>query len=380
MANDSPRIAAMEQWLVEPPRREVADALERLRRADDVQYVAVMPDVHLADDVCVGTAMATSRLIYPGAVGGDIGCGMAAMSLGISAQKLQGDRSLAGQVLASLYRRVPSNRHPSRRALPAEIDPGALSDERLRKLAARDGAVQLGTLGRGNHFLEFQADEQDNLWLMVHTGSRAIGQAVRDHHVRRAVRNGTGLLAIDAASEAGQAYLRDAEWAVRYADANRVGIVRAAAEIAGDLLGASPLWQTLIRTDHNHIRRETHFAQTWWVHRKGAMPADEGAAGMIPGSMGTESVHVSGRGNPLSLRSSAHGAGRKLSRDEARRSIGVASLERQLKGIWFDHRAAAALREEAPGAYKDVRAVLRAQRDLVRIERQLRPVLVYKGS
>jgi len=139
-------------------------------------------------------------------------------------------------------------------------------------------------------------------------------------------------------------------------------------------------WATLIHSDHDHVRRERHFGEPFWVHRKGAQPAVEGEAGIIPGSMGTATFQVEGRGCRESLSSCSHGAGRELSRTAARQSIGVAAFERQLRGIWFDRRRSAALREEAPAAYKEIGQVLRAQGDLVKIRRRLEPRLCYKGG
>jgi tRNA-splicing ligase RtcB len=215
---------------------------------------------------------------------------------------------------------------------------------------------------------------------MVHSGSRAVGPAVRDFHLARATRGKGGLLRLDGASEEGRAYLHDVAWARAYADANRRAMIDAAASAVRSVLGSAVVEGTLVTCDHNHVRRESHLGVDLWVHRKGATSASAGEAGIIPGSMGTQSFHTEGRGEPLSLRSSSHGAGRAMSRDEARRRISTRDLRRQLAGVWFDAAAADALRDEAPGAYKDVRAVMRAQRELTRVVRRLRPVLVYKGT
>ena len=146
------------------------------------------------------------------------------------------------------------------------------------------------------------------------------------------------------------------------------------------MLNAPVIEESYFSCDHNHARREIHFGRDLWVHRKGAMSAGAGQAGLLPGSMGSESYHVEGRGCEQSLCSSAHGAGRSMSRDEAQRSLKPREVEHQLRGVWFDHRLLSDLREEAPRAYKDIRAVARAQRDLTRIVRRLRPVLCYKGG
>ena len=156
-------------------------------------------------------------------------------------------------------------------------------------------------------------------------------------------------------------------------------MLRAADEVLHESFAIGLDWSTLIHADHNHVRRETHGGEPLWVHRKGALPAGEGMPGVIPGSMGTASYHVTGRGCDDALCSSSHGAGRALSRTEAAQTISPRRLAEEMRGVWFDERHARSLCDEAPSAYKDVRAVMRAQRDLTRIDRQLRPILSYKG-
>jgi tRNA-splicing ligase RtcB len=214
---------------------------------------------------------------------------------------------------------------------------------------------------------------------MVHSGLRAMGQAITAHHLRLAERANTGLLFLDADSPGGQAYLRDAGWACRYAEASRRAMMDGVAVLLAELFGVTADAESVIHCNHNHVRREMHYGAECWVHRKGAVSAREGEPGIIPGSMGTASFHVTGRGHADALCSSSHGAGRRLSRSEARQAIGADDLERQLRDVWFDHRLADRLRDEAPAAYKDIHAVMRAQRDLTRIVRRLRPLLNYKG-
>jgi tRNA-splicing ligase RtcB len=378
-----PASAKLHMWLAEPLPRDVAQSLDRLAAAQDIQHIAVMPDVHLAREICVGTVIATRRRIYPAAIGGDIGCGMAAIRFDASADLLAAEQS-AARLLSRLYERIPSLRQP-RHALPAglpdDLPAERLSDPRLAKLAQRDGRVQLGTLGRGNHFVEFQADEQQQLWLMVHSGSRAMGQAITAHHLEWAATDASPsrLRFLDAETTAGQAYLADIDWALHYAAENRLAMVRAASQAIAELFGVATIPESLLHGHHNHVRRETHFGELLWVHRKGASPAAEGELGLIPGSMGAASFHVAGRGQEQSLRSSSHGAGRALSRTEAAHWISRKQLQRQMQGVWFDQRQTDRLRDEAPAAYKDIHAVMRAQRELVRIVRTLRPLLSYKG-
>lgn len=376
-------LAPVKLWLAAPLPRDVEQSIERLRRAEDVRHVAVMPDVHLANEVCVGVALATRELIYPAAVGSDIGCGMAAIRFDASADLLADERS-ASAVLAGLYRAIPAMKQPRDSVpddVPAELGERQLSDPRLEKLRSRDGRYQLGTLGRGNHFVEFQADDENRLWLMIHSGSRGMGQAITAHHLRRARESGQRekLVRLPADSDLGRGYLNDLEWGIAYAAQNRLAMLRAAESVLRELFRVEADWESLIHSNHNHARQEVHRGETWWVHRKGALSASPGEPGVIPGSMGSASFHVAGRGEPDSLCSSSHGAGRELSRGEAAQRIPARQLEREMRGVWFDHRRAGTLRDEAPSAYKDIHAVMRAQRELTRIERRLRPVLSYKG-
>ena len=375
------RESAWSCWAEGPLPQDVVSALERLARSDDVQRIAVMPDVHLSADVCVGTVVATRRVLYPNAVGGDIGCGVAALAFEAEARLLDDERA-AAVVLAGLYRAIPLTRHGRSRApsLPADLESRPLSAPRLEALRRKEAALQLGTLGSGNHFVELQTDETGRLWLMLHSGSRAIGQAIRDHHQATAIAGRSGLRFLEADSREGQAYLADMHWALDYADASRLAMVTAVRDVLERVLGISADEASYVACNHNHVRLETHGDERLLVHRKGAISAADGEDGLVPGSMGTRSYHVEGRGCAEALCSSAHGAGRRLSRTDARRALSARDVTHELRGVWFDHRLAARLREEAPSAYKDIDGVLRAQAELVRIVRRLRPVLSFKGA
>jgi tRNA-splicing ligase RtcB len=358
--------------------RDVSDALARIRSAPDVLHVAVMPDVHLADDVCVGTVVATSRLIYPAAVGGDIGCGMLAARFEASADAV--DERAAARILAGLYERIPRDRHwaAGRAPWPDDLDETSLSSATLVALARHEGRAELGTLGSGNHFVELQRDDAGQLWAMLHSGSRAIGPAVRDAHLR--VIGAGGLGSLEAESVEGKGYLGDMAWAMRYAAANRRLLLSSLVDVIRGVLGAGIDERWTIACHHNHVRQEVHGGSAYWVHRKGAISAAAGERGIIPGSMGSTSYHVEGRGNSDALASAAHGAGRRMSRAEARRRISQRTLSTELAGVFWDRRRAAVLRDEAPGAYKDIGRVMRAQHELVRIVRRLTPILAYKGA
>ncbi len=242
-----------------------------------------------------------------------------------------------------------------------------------------NGKVQFGTLGRGNHFLELQRDDEGNLWMMVHSGSRSIGQRIAGFHKKNAQISNTGLLYFEADSSAGQAYLHDASWAIAYAKQSRARMLESAALLLEELHGVRGIHGTFFDSVHNFVRQEKHENREVYVHRKGANSAAVGEWSIIPGSMGTVSYHVTGRGNRDALRSCSHGAGRAMSRTEARNAITVKQLIRDMRGVHYDRTHIGRLREEAPAAYKEIDAVMRAQNDLVRRERRIVPMLNHRG-
>lgn len=381
MSADVPR-ASVRTWLAGALPREVRGPLDLLARTPGVARVVVLPDVHFADGVCVGVVTGATDRVFPDAVGRDIGCGMAAEAFDVPAAPLR-EPSVARRILDGLGRAVPPVRRggPALRvALPSPLDPDALSAPSLATVAARDGRVEFGTLGRGNHFLELQADADDRLWVMVHSGSRAVGPAIHAFHHARARRADVGLPGLPADGDDGRAYLADLAWALAYAEASRAAMLDATAGVLADVLGARPVPGSRFGCLHNHVRRETHAGEVLLVHRKGAVSAAAGERGIVPGSMGTWSFHTEGRGAADAMASCSHGAGRVLSRGEARRRVSVATLRREMGDVAFDARRARDLVEEAPSAYREIGAVLRAQADLVRVVRRLRPVLVHKGT
>jgi tRNA-splicing ligase RtcB len=374
------REGRFEAWLPGPLDAPARAAIDRLAATADVRAVAIMPDAHLAGEVCVGTVVATQSTLLPEAIGGDIGCGVLAQRFDGEAAVLRNER-VAARIMAEVYQMVPETRHVRRRVLPERLARAELEEARLVAALERQGGVQLGTLGRGNHFVEFQeSDDDGRLWVAVHTGSRAFGQAVLEAHLPKATVTETGLRHLDAETLEGGHYLADMGVALAYADANRRTIMAAVVELVNTVLRFAPDSIREISCVHNFVRHETHGGEELWVHRKGAISACFGEPGIVPGSMGTPTFHVEGRGCERSLCSSSHGAGRIMTRSEARRRIGVRELHRQLRGVWFDERRANALRDEAPGAYKDIGRVMRAQAELTKIVRRLRPVLSYKGA
>ena len=379
----NPSLAPSGEWLIEPLPTDVARLIERLRATEGVDRVAVLPDVHPSGAFCVGTVIASQSRVFPAAVGSDIGCGMMAQRFDARASDIVPDPSTGQRILRALALLVPTHRHGERtcpEALPEELSPLGLTTLPLRNRAARDGRVQLGTLGRGNHFLELQVDDEGSLWLMVHSGSRGMGQAITDHHTPRAMRDAQGTAYFEVGSEACRDYETDVAWARRYAECSREAMVTSVAVLLEAWFGVTADRDSRISCDHNHVAVEQHFGAEVRVHRKGALPAAEGQPGVISGSMGTLSYHVTGRGCARSLDSSSHGAGRRLRRSEAARQVSTKRLADQMGGVIYDRSLAKRLVEEAPSAYRDIERVMRAQRELTRITRRVRPILVHKGT
>lgn len=355
--------------------------IENLALNPDVVRIAVMPDAHEGSAVPNGTVVATRDLIYTRMVGADIGCGIAAIRFDFEANDV-GHAEWA-RVLGSLLAAIPTlkQRVPLvEEALAEACRPQALSDATLVQKAKRDGRYQLGTLGRGNHFVELERDEQGALWAMVHSGSRAMGQILTDHHLARAqMLHPSGQPFLDLNEPAGQDYFNDMQWAMAYARENRLILLNRVADILERRWKTRVIESSYIDCPHNFARREWHHGQHLLVHRKSANSARQDEPGLIPGSMGTESRIVRGLGHPGALCSSAHGAGRALSRAKAFETIALKDLQRSMKGVAFHEEAAAKLRDESPRAYKDLGKVMEAQIDLVKTVAVLKPLCVHKG-
>jgi tRNA-splicing ligase RtcB len=346
-----------------------------------VEHVAAMPDVHVASGVAVGTVFATEHHVVPGALGGDLGCGVSAWRFPQPA--LPPSRDVLEPLLARLAREVPVGDavHRGRGVpLPPELESPPLSTQKLRHAWERLAPRHLGTLGGGNHFLELDRDADGDVWLLLHTGSRGVGAAIADHHLRVARALGQGALpALDTHTPEGIACLADTQAACHFARANRDAIAARTVPLVAEALGVP--WDTKSTVDvhHNHVAAEEHGGRVLLIHRKGAVGLEAGQRGLIPGSMGTASYVVEGRGEPRAFRSCSHGAGRVLTRTEARARIRPAALEHALRRVVYDRARAAALVEEAPAAYRDITEVLEDEADLVTPLLRLTPLAVLKG-
>jgi tRNA-splicing ligase RtcB len=380
-------------WL--PVEEIEAGALEQLENAASHPEVdiaiAAMPDTHVGYGVSIGCVFPTVNAVLPNAVGVDIGCGMCAMNTGIKLDSGQMDkafwRSWAGQV----SRDVPTgfSWHKYHQDL-GDLD-RSLRASKLQHFIRDKAAVQLGTLGGGNHFLEAQVDEDGFIWLMVHSGSRHTGLQIANYYNERAVENtekralqvGKDLASLPLDDQLGQDYIHDMQWATDFALASRKQMVErmhtALAyalnyEAHGNIFNSG----RFINIHHNFANLEEHGGKQVMVHRKGATSAYEGQLGIIPGSMGSNSYIVRGLGNEESLKSCSHGAGRRMGRNAAKKAITEADFTASLEGTYS--KPSMSYVDEAPGAYKSIETVIGRQADLVDIVHTLKPIITVKGD
>ncbi len=373
---------------LEPQTRRQAERSARC--AAVAGPIALMPDAHLGIGATVGSVIPTENAIIPAAVGVDIGCGMIAVHTSLTAADLPDD---LGPVLAGIEGAIPAgfagHGEPSRAAdrwLGANPvpDPGRLQLSHHRKIAS-----QLGTLGGGNHFVEVGLDEAASVWLVLHSGSRGIGNLLAQRHITEARRlcsllnrslEDRDLAYFLDTDPQFQAYVTDMLWAQAYALQNRELMMDAAMAVLRAVIPTRVAELERINCHHNYCEREVHEGRSLWITRKGAIRAAKGDRGVIPGSMGTATYIVSGLGNPASYRSASHGAGRRFGRKEAHRRFTAAELRRAMRGRTWQEDKATQLLDEAPMAYKDITQVMADQADLVRVEHTLEAVVNYKGT
>lgn len=358
-------------------------------------HVAAMPDVHAGIGATVGTVIATRRAIIPAAVGVDIGCGMIAARTSLTAGNL--DERTLGRVFDQISRDVPVGReqHREARALWNAAQPLERSLTQILRghpqLAKRfprtqNWVFQLGTLGGGNHFIEICLDETGSVWLMLHSGSRGIGNAIGSYFIELARRDMARLDAhlpdrdLAYFEEGGSHfadYVAAVEWAQTYAARNRQAMMELVLASMRRHLPAFTVTGTAINCHHNYVAREHHYGDDVWVTRKGAIRARNGDFGIIPGSMGAKSYIVRGKGAAESFQSCAHGAGRRMSRSAAKKAYTRADLAQQTAGVIC--RKDAQVIDEIPAAYKDIDEVMAHQSDLVEVMHTLKQVLCVKG-
>ncbi|MEN8190092.1 MAG: RtcB family protein [Thermodesulfobacteriota bacterium] len=371
--------------------RGAMDQAKNLANLDFVHsHIAVMPDAHLGYGMPIGGVMATTGVVIPNAVGVDIGCGMCAQQTSLTSL----DRNHLKELMALIRKSVPLGFKHHKKPRDSRLMPRSQSGIGVSELPVvsreyENGRTQLGTLGGGNHFIEIQQGSDHHIWIMIHSGSRNLGYKVASYYnqlaARLARRFGSNIpksyqlafLPVD--SDEGWNYLQEMNYCVDFAYANRKLMMERVREAL--LMLAGPVhFGELINIAHNYAAREIHDRRELMVHRKGATRARSGEIGIIPGSQGTPSYLVRGRGNRDSFESCSHGAGRKMGRKQARRSLDLADEKKYLdnQGIIHGVRSRRDL-DEAPGAYKEIDRVIENQLDLVEVVVTLKPLAVIKG-
>lgn len=363
------------------------------------KWVAAMPDVHWGIGATVGSVIPTVGAIIPAAVGVDIGCGMVAVRTSLTGEDLPDDLK---SIRSAIEQAVPHGRTARGRdkgswgQVPADVAKAyAPLEKEFEEIAAKHKAVRksnrdvhAGTLGTGNHFIEICLDETGAVWFMLHSGSRGVGNRIGTYFISLAKKDmekwfinlpDQNLAYFPDGTEHFQDYVQAVDWAQRFAKLNRKLMMTA---VIGAVTGAPgvPAFDAdgfVVDCHHNYVAREQHYGKSVFVTRKGAVRAREGDFGIIPGSMGARSYIVAGKGNPESFNSCSHGAGRAMSRTEAKRRFSLADHEEATKTV--ECRKDAAVIDETPAAYKPIDKVMEAQHDLVDVVHELRQIICVKG-
>ncbi len=369
------------------------------------KHVAVMPDVHWGNGTSVGTVIASRGAIIPAAVGVDIGCGMMAYQTQLTAAQLPDNLlGLRSAIEAAVPHGRTNNGGPGDRGAWGQPGPMVLNQftqlhadyqkiiAKHPKIAHTQVVNHLGTLGTGNHFIEICLDEADSVWIMLHSGSRGIGNKIGSHFIAKAKEDmeryfihlpDANLAYLPEGSQHFNDYMEAVGWAQGYAMSNRIVMMRAVLGVMSVYFngpvtaGRGRPIKTAVNCHHNYVAWENHFGTNVLVTRKGAVRARLGDFGIIPGSMGARSFIVKGKGQAESFQSCSHGAGRRMSRTEAKKRFTLEDHEKATQGI--ECRKDAEVIDETPGCYKDIQEVMDSQSDLVEIVHTLRQVLCVKG-
>jgi tRNA-splicing ligase RtcB len=375
-----------------------SQALDQLKNIASLpwvaHHVAVMPDVHVGKGATVGSVVAMRGAVAPAAVGVDIGCGMAAVKTTLNARQLPDDLK---QLRLAIEENIPVGFSSHDRLRLAELEAGDLAlANQIRALFGKFGELdrgakdlekkagqQLGTLGGGNHFIELCLDSDDGVWLMLHSGSRNIGKTLAEIHMFRARKlehnqalKDRDLAVFLAGTREMDEYRRDLYWAQEYARLNRAVMLHLYKQVLAAKWPKIGFGESVF-CHHNYVAEETHFGEELVVTRKGAIRAGAGEMGIIPGSMGTKSYIVRGRGNADAFESASHGAGRRMSRGKAKQKFTIDDLREQTAGV--ECRKDSGVIDEIPKAYKDIDKVMANQADLVEVVAELKQVLCVKG-
>lgn len=352
------------------------------------KHVALMPDSHMGFGMPIGGVIATKDVIIPNAVGVDIGCGMCATKTSLN----EIDTNVLKKIMSGVRQLVPLGFKHHKEAQDESLMPSIehVPENGIVRQEFESATRQIGTLGGGNHFIEIQKGSDNHIWIMVHSGSRNIGLKVAEHYNKLAitlnqkwyscVERKLDLAFLPLETQEGQDYLLEMQYCIDFAFASRMLMMERIKSVFADIFGDSFYTTDFINIAHNYARKENHFGSNVIVHRKGATSARKGEAGIIPGSQGTKSYIVRGKGNVESFQSCSHGAGRVMGRRQAMRELTLEDEIKKLdkKGIVHAIRGARDL-DEAPSAYKNIQEVMRNQEDLVEIVVELSPLAVIKG-
>jgi len=360
------------------------------------EHVALMPDAHIGIGATVGSVIPTEGAVVPSFAGVDLGCGMIATETVYTADDLPDD---LGGLMSLVSERIPAGVGKGRDLGYSDgyRDVFGIVEEPFTDLSAaqqKKAISQFGTLGSGNHFVELSTDERGKVWTVLHSGSRGIGNQLASFHIGKAkglmkeylvTLEDPDLAYFTEGTPEFDAYIKDMLWAQKYAYESRARmnreLLRSLAQVVkpSDPDSEREMTVQVINCHHNYTERENHLGRDMWITRKGAIRADVGDMGVIPGSMGTDTYIVRGKGNPASYNSSSHGAGRRMSRGKAKRELSASGLRAAMKGKTWNASAAHALVDEDPRAYKDIRKVMADQSDLTEVVHVLHQVLNYKG-
>jgi tRNA-splicing ligase RtcB len=378
----------IQSWCDNPEEGAIEQAKNLARLPFAFKQICLMPDTHQGYGMPIGGVLATENVVVPNAVGVDIGCGMCSVMTSLRPEDLS--KETLKKIMGEIRKAIPVGfaHHQKKQDFDLMPDGDLCPDYFPVVYRERENALtQIGTLGGGNHFIEIQKDET-YVWVMIHSGSRNLGKQVADYYNKAAVEINEKyfskvpkewqLAFLPIHDKIGDCYLSEMQYCVDFAFANRKLMMDRICEIIGTETNAA--FFPMINIAHNYARMENHFGKNVLIHRKGATSAKEGEVGLIPGSQGTCSYIVKGKGNPKSFMSCSHGAGRRIGRKEAQRTLNLEEEKRKLDELGVIH----AVRntddlDEAPGSYKNIDLVMREQEDLVEIITKLTPLAVIKG-
>lgn len=353
------------------------DAIEQfydVMSHDSIVKGALMPDAHFGYSLPIGAVVASKDYIFPSFVGYDIGCGMCAVPTDYDIDAV---RNNSKSIFNEIYKTIPVGFNANSNKTSVNLHPNRLTAIGQKIFDDKKGYQALGSLGSGNHFIEIGHDEQDRVWVIIHSGSRGVGHGIATHYMKLASggeKAKEGCYGLHVDSQEGKDYINDMNWGLEFALANRLEMMhRINTAIALYCSGKGADWDSLINRNHNHAELKDGL----WIHRKGATHAEEGMMGVIPGNMRDGSFIVKGKGNPDSLYSSSHGAGRVLGRKQAKRELNTDDFIKTMDGITA--KVDNSTLDEAPMAYKNIFDVMLYQADLIEVCHHIKPLINIKG-